>query len=119
MLADGLCDLQDIFQIGAAVFVRRRAHGDEHDFGTLDRSRGVGGELEPAGRVVGLDHWFEAGLVDRDDAMVQSLDLGGIDVHAHNIMADLGQAGARDQPDIAGTKNRDAHGTLPVLDTMS
>ncbi len=37
--ADRLGDVEHVPQVGGAVFVRRRADGDEHDFGARDRGR--------------------------------------------------------------------------------
>src|SRR5205085_6149197 len=87
----------------------RRAHGDEDDVAVADGVRGVGGELQPAGRVVGLDHRLQARLVDRNDAVVEAFDLRRVDVDAHDVMADLRQAGAGDEADIAGAEDGDAH----------
>ena len=61
---------------------------------------GVGGEHEAPGRVVLPDHVLEAGLEDRDLPGLQPLDLGGVDVDAEHVMADLGQHRALDKPDI-------------------
>ena len=58
---------------------------------------------------VRLDHGFEAGLVDRDDAVAQAFDLAGVDVHADDVVTDLGQAGSGHEADVAGAENGDAH----------
>ena len=79
-----------------------------------DRRGGVGGEAQAAGGVVGLDHRLQAGLVDRDHAVVEAVDLGRVDVDADHVVADLGQAGTGDKADIAGAENGDAHETVLV-----
>ena len=55
VLADRLGDGEHVPQVGRAVFVRRRADGDEHDLGARDRGADVGRELEAALRLVALD----------------------------------------------------------------
>ena len=77
---------------------------------------GVGGEVQPAGGVVGLDHRLQARLVDRDHAAIEPIDLGRVDVDADHVVADLGQARAGDQADIAGAEDGDAHGLIPVVE---
>src|SRR3546814_6092115 len=59
--------------------------------------------------MVGLDHRLQARFVDRDDAVVQAVDLGLVDVHAHHLVADFGQAGSGDESDVAGSEDRNAH----------
>src|SRR3546814_3029605 len=59
--------------------------------------------------MVGLDHRFQARLVDRDDAVVKAVHLGLVDVHAHHLVADFGQAGSGDESDVAGSEDRNAH----------
>ncbi len=74
----------------------------------------VGRELQPARGSIAADHRLEAGFVDRHAAAVQHVDLGRIDVEAQNVVADLGQAGARDQADIARADHRDFHARDPI-----
>src|SRR3546814_12762597 len=62
--------------------------------------------------MVGLDHRFQARLVDRDDAVVKAVHLGLVDVHAHHPVADFGQAGSGDESDVAGSADRNAHSVL-------
>ncbi|KAG1307041.1 hypothetical protein G6F62_015299 [Rhizopus arrhizus] len=45
----------------------------------------------------------------RDDAPVEAIDLGLVDVDADHLMTNVGQAGAGHQPYITGTENRNAH----------
>jgi len=44
VLADRARYGEHVLQVGAAVLVRRRAHGDEDDIAVRDRARGIGGE---------------------------------------------------------------------------
>src|SRR5262249_2285385 len=47
------------------------------------------------------------GLVDRRLAAAKALDLELVYVHAPDLAAQLGEAGSRHQPDVAGTDHRD------------
>ncbi len=49
----------------------------------------------------------EPGLVDRHLAGAQALDLGGVDVDAPDVAAELGEAGGRHQADVAGADHSD------------
>ncbi|KAG1308755.1 hypothetical protein G6F63_016458 [Rhizopus arrhizus] len=75
----------------------------------LDGGRGIGGERQPRRGMVGLHHRLQARLIDRDDAPVEAIDLGLVDVDADHLMTNVGQAGAGHQPYITGTENRNAH----------
>ena len=70
---------------------------------------GVGREVQAAGGVVGLDHRLQAGLVDRDDAVVEAVDLRLVDVDADDVVPDFRQAGSGDEADVAGAEDGDAH----------
>ncbi len=97
-------DAQHVLQIGRAVFVRRSADGDELNGGMLDGFFGVGGEAQSAFGDVAFHNWLQARLPDRDDALLQLVDLVLINIHAHHSMADFCEAGARDQANIAGAE---------------
>ena len=70
----------------------------------------LAGALTPAGLgcscVVPL---IKAGFVDRNFAALEHFDLARVHVHAQYVVADIGEAGAGDQSDVAGTKNRNFH----------
>ena len=101
--------LIDEAQIGMAVAAaRRRADRDEHGVGFAD-ARGVAGEFEPALAHIGLDQIGEARLEDRDFAAIERGDFGGILVDAGHLMAEIGKAGAGDEPDISGADHGHAH----------
>src|SRR2546429_403118 len=63
--ADGARHIQHVLQVGRAVLIRWRAHGDENDIRPLDRGADVGGELEASIALVAHDQRLEPGLVDR------------------------------------------------------
>ena len=64
-----------------------------------------GREVQPLG--VAREQLLQAGLVDRHLAGAQPLDLGGVDVHAPHLAAQLGEAGGGHQPDVAGADHSD------------
>jgi hypothetical protein len=55
------------------------------------------------------DQRLQAGLVDRQDVLLQAVDLAGVDVGADDVVARLGEAGADDEADVAGADDRDSH----------
>jgi hypothetical protein len=100
----------DVLQVGRAVFVGRGADGDELQHAVGDGGLDVGGEAQAAGGDVLLHHGFEARFVDRDAALVEDADLGRVEVEAEHVVADVGQAGAGDEPDVTGADDCDFHG---------
>jgi hypothetical protein len=60
-----------------------------------------------AGDAVLGDQLGQAGLVDRDLAVLQPLDLGCVDVDAPHLVVQLGKAGRGDEADVAGTDDTD------------
>jgi hypothetical protein len=96
-------------QVGRAVFVRRRAHGDELHVGMFDAGGNIGRERQAAGRAVAVDQLLQARFVDRHAAGIQQRDLLFVDIEAEHGVAEFGQTGAGHQTDIAATDNRDFH----------
>src|SRR5690606_16696544 len=96
-------------EVGPALLVRRRADADEDHLGRGVGPLFLGREGQPAGLVVALDQVVEARLVDRADAVVQFLDLPGVDVEAGHVVARAGEAGARDQTDVTRAHHGDPH----------
>ena len=106
---DAIDDGPEGGQVGGAVVALRRADGEVDDLGRRDRGGQVGREREPLGGLVVADHFLEAGLVDRDLAALEPVDLGAVDVDASDVVAAVGEAGAGDQSDVAGANNCDFH----------
>ncbi len=77
--------------------------------------RRVGGEFDATGLSVALDHAIEPWLMNRHVAAVELLDLLRIDIHAHDVVAGIGQAGTRDQTDVARAKDRHTHGRCLLI----
>ena len=85
---------QDVFQISAAILVRRGTHRDELD-GAMSYGRtDIGRKRQPTGIDVALYDLLQPRLVDRDSAALQQLDLGRIDIQAQHVVAQVRQARA-------------------------
>ena len=100
---------EHVAQVGGAILVRRGTHGDELEEPVLDALDGIGGELDAAGFRVALDQRIEPGLVNGDLAAIQTLDLACVDVDTNDMIARIGQAGARDEAHVAGAENGYTH----------
>ena len=101
---------EDEGQVGMAVAApRRRADRDEHRLGPFDPCGEVGGEAQAAALDIGFDQRVQARLPDRHPAILEGIDLVRILVDAAHLMAEIGEAGARHEADIASPDHRDAH----------
>jgi hypothetical protein len=100
---------QDVLDVGRAVLAWRRADGDELDAAVPRRLGGVGREAQPPGGGIADDELRETGLVDRDPALAESRDLLRVDVEADDVVAEVGEARAGDQADVAGADDADLH----------
>ncbi len=47
-----------------------------------------------------------------------AFDLAGVDIHADDVVAHLGEAGPRDETHIAGSKDRDFHEAPGAFDRL-
>ncbi len=56
-----------------------------------------------------LDQGVQARLMDGNDALLQGLNLAGVDVHAKYVVSRIGKAGAGDEADVTGSKYGDSH----------
>ncbi len=68
--------------------------------------RVAGGEAQPARAQAAVQQLFQAGLVERQAARGQRLDLGLIRVQADNLEAELGQAHGVRRSEVAGAEHR-------------
>ena len=73
----------------------------------------VGAEAQPLAGDVALHDLGQPRLVDRQAAALEQGDLGGVDVEAIDVVAEIGEAGGGDEADVAGTDDRDFHGDAP------
>ena len=69
-------------------------------------------KVKPAGGDVFLHQFLQARLVNGDAAGLEQFDLGRVVIHADDLVADFGEAGAGDQADVAGADDGQFHGRL-------
>ena len=62
------------------------------------------------------DELLEAGLVDRDLAVLEARDLVGVDVDAVDVVAELGEARRGDEADVAGADDADGLSRVLLID---
>jgi hypothetical protein len=96
-------------QVGRAVLAGRGAHGEKHHRGLAGRRGDVGGEAQAALPLVAAHEVLEPRLEDRQHVALQQLDLAGVDVGAHDVVAGLGETGADDEAHVAGSDDEDLH----------
>jgi len=96
----------------------RRAHGEEHEVRLAHRRRKLGREADPPHAQVALKQLLEARLVDRHMPATELLDPLRILVGAGNLPAEFGEAGGRDEADIARPDHADVHGMCPWMRRM-
>src|SRR5439155_23564863 len=77
------------------------------DFGALERGDDVAREGEPSLAHVAPDQLRQAGLEERDLQVLGARDPLGVAVHAHHLIAEVGEAGPGHEADVTGTYDRD------------
>ncbi len=102
-------DLQHAGQVRGAVLRLWRRETKEDDVAVVDGHLQRTRELEPPFVSILLDHLLQAGLVDRNHALLERLDFLLVDVHADDLIARVGEARALHQTDVASTDNREFH----------
>ena len=110
MGGNGLGHSQHVLQVGATVFVGRRAHGDELHVAVRHSQRGVVAKAQTAVFEIALHQRVQAGFPNGQHANVEVGNFEWINVHADHVVADFCQAGATDQAYIAGAKDGNFHG---------
>ena len=98
----------------AVAAPRRRADGDEHRVGLAHRvaASSVVKDSRPARTFLATSSG-KPRLEDRHLALPKRRDLVGVLVDAGHDVAEIGEAGARDEPDIAGADHRYTQGASP------
>ena len=110
-LGDGRGRRLDVGEIRLPTLALRRADSDDRELGARHRVPVGRREVEPAGGGVALHQLAQARLVERHRPAPQERDLFLVDVDDRDVVAEVGQAGGRRQPDIPGADDRDpAHG---------
>ena len=103
-------DFLDVGKINAAIGLWRRGDGDENDIGTIHAFLGAGGEVQALGGDIAVEKVLEARFVDGNFSSAELLDFFRVVIDANHIVADLGEASARDETDISGSNNTEFHG---------
>ena len=91
-LADAVRRRKNVRQVGTAIFIRRRTHGQENDVCIRDRFVIIRGEKQSADRRVMGDQGIKAGLEDRAPASIEHRDFVLVQIHAQDGIADIGKA---------------------------
>ena len=114
VLADIAGGSQHVLQIGGAVFVGRRTHGNELH-GAVSHGLGhVGGKTQAACSHIAFHHIQQAGFKNGDTPFVQNADFVGIHIQAEHLIAHFRQTGTAHQAHIARTNYRNFQNTLPT-----
>jgi len=98
----------DVAEVGRAVVSLRGRDAEEHEGGVSDGRRRPDDEPESAGGEALGDEFVEAVFDDRDLAAPQTLDLLGVDVGAHDGVAEVGEARAGGESDVSGSDDCDS-----------
>ena len=109
MLADFSGSCEDVLQIGRAIFVRRGADGDAVGVGVRGSVGEVGGEVQASGSGVSGDDFIQAGFVDGQLALFETVDFLRADVHAGDVVADFGEAAAGNKANVSGSDDDYVH----------
>jgi len=107
--ADVACRGDDIREVGGPILVRGRSHGNELHRAVSNAVLDARGETQAARRAVAAHDLLEPGLVDGDAPGFEDVDLAPVQIEAEDVVADVGEAGARDQAHVAGTDDGDLH----------
>ncbi len=111
---DILDRLEDIGEVGMAIAAaHRRADGEEDDVGVGHRRPELGREDDAPGLQIAGEQRVEARLVDRHLALEEPGDARLVLVDAGDTPAELGEAGRRDEPDIARADHADVERHRP------
>ena len=76
----------------------------------MEGRRHPGVEVQAAGALVAAHQVSQAGLVDGEDPVLELADAFRIDVHAEDVVTELGEARPCDQPDITHPEGHEKHG---------
>ena len=67
------------------------------------------GETQALGGDVAVHEFLEPGLVNRNLARLEHVDLALVVIDADDVMADFGKARARDETDVTGADDAEIH----------
>ncbi|MNQ97048.1 hypothetical protein D3C85_1126760 [compost metagenome] len=99
----------------AVAASRGGAHGDEDGVGAANGLGPVERKRQPAVADIGGDQILEPRLIDRHPPRVQLVDLARVLVDAGHDMAEVGETGPGNKPDVAGADHCDAHALILLI----
>ena len=109
VIGDRLGDLDNVREVGGAIFFRRSADRNENSEGLLDSRGEVSGKVKAPGPGIFFHQRVQPGLVDRNLAVEEFRDLLLVFVDAGHVDAEISKTGPGDEPNVAGTNNADMH----------
>jgi len=100
----------DVRKVDASIRLWRRGDGDKNDIRAIHPFFGAGGEVEALGGHIAVEKVLEARFVNGNFSSAELFDFFRIVIDTNHIVADLGEASARDEADISGSNNAKFHG---------
>ncbi len=110
-----------MLEIGRAVFGLGGRKRKEDNFRLFDCALQIGGEGEPFFVNILLQKFRETRFIDRALSLAEGLQFLFVNIHADDIIATFGKAGADHQADVAGTDDGESHefpGVLVKVDSI-
>jgi len=98
-----------VLQVSRTVLIRWGAYCDHLHQAVRNTFFDIGGEAQTACRDIALDDIVQSGFIDGYAAAVEQRDLVRINIQTHYVIAQIRQACARHQTDVAGTNHSDFH----------
>ncbi len=105
IVGNGVSYFKNIFQIGTTIFVGWRAYRNEYDIHRVKNRRQIGSKMQTLSLDISQHNGFQAGLVNRNNALFQSFDFFFVDIHTSNIYTHFGKTSSRNQTDITCSDN--------------
>ena len=102
-------DRPEGLEVDRPVVGGRGADGQEHQPRLFTAETSIDRKLQPAAGHVAGDQLGQPRLIDRNVPAVEHVDLPPVVVDAGDVVARLGQAGARDQPHVTCPNHSDFH----------
>ena len=104
--------VEHMLQIGRPILTLRRADGDERDIRPANGVRQIGREGQTFLAVIAENKLGEPRLEDGHLTRLERGDLRRILIHADDVVAVLGEAGAQNQTDVSCSHDCDFHITI-------
>ena len=109
LAAELACHLQNIAQVGTAIFIGRRSDCTEYYLDLVQALAQLGRKVQTTVGHIAYNQLFKSGLIDRNLPRTELLDFAVININTGYIGSHLGKAGSRNQPDITRSYDRNLH----------